>query len=390
LCAYSLFDSSVAYVFGGSEIRAHLFARGLSRLPGYQVSFIVLDHGQPKTQRFGQITVFRHSFYRGYPTAAGLPGLWERGMRVLRGHLGKRLYIGEYAIDSDKTRIYREVNADAFCVFGVADFTAEVAAYCRHAGKPLALFSAHDHDFSESYYEGSRQINPWGSMGTLCDYAVRQADLIITQTHDQAAMALRRFGKASTTIYNPIDLADRVPPAPGERVALWIGKANDVKQPHLLLRLAAQFPAIPFIMIMNRSHPVLFEKILCQRMPNVSIIERVPFPEVEALFARAFVLVNTSVSEGFPNTFLQAGKYGVPVLSLNVDPDHFIQRHDCGIVAKGDVQRLADGLSLIASDPQKARYFSQNIRRYVAAYHRLEDKVRELDATLQRFLDARV
>ena len=53
-------------MFGGAEVRAWTFAKGLSAIPGYQVSFIVYDHGQPGIEQYGNITVYAHSGYRGF------------------------------------------------------------------------------------------------------------------------------------------------------------------------------------------------------------------------------------------------------------------------------------------------------------------------------------
>jgi glycosyltransferase involved in cell wall biosynthesis len=83
---------------------------------------------------------------------------------------------------------------------------------------------------------------------------------------------------------------------------------------------------------------------------------------------------------------LQAGKYGVPVLSLQIDPDGFIERHQCGIVAKGDPAGLMDGLRRMASHPDLWQNCSENIKRYVFNYHELNHKVKELNLILSEFL----
>ena len=94
-------------------------------------------------------------------------------------------------------------------------------------------------------------------------------------------------------------------------------------------------------------------------------------------------LINTSAFEGFPNTFLQAGKYGVPIVSLNVDPDGFIERNACGTVAHGAFDQLVEGVRRLKQDPDWFEHCSQNIRAYVYEHHDLEKKIRELDAAIR-------
>jgi glycosyltransferase involved in cell wall biosynthesis len=112
------------------------------------------------------------------------------------------------------------------------------------------------------------------------------------------------------------------------------------------------------------------------------VLEWIPFEEVERLFAQALVLINTSLFEGFPNTFLQAGKYAVPLLSLQVDPDGFIEGYECGIVARGRFDMLVEGLDVIRSDQARHSLFARNIRGYVQKHHSLAQKVRQLDQIL--------
>jgi len=148
------------------------------------------------------------------------------------------------------------------------------------------------------------------------------------------------------------------------------------------LALAAQYPQYAFELIMNRSNESIFDKILQEAPPNVRIIERVPFDEIEPYFARARVLLNTSVFEGFPNTFLQAGKYGVPVLSLQVDPGKLIGEKHCGIMVGGNHQLLSDGLKKLMEDNEFHQICSANIKKYVYENHGLAERVKELEEAI--------
>jgi glycosyltransferase involved in cell wall biosynthesis len=417
LYSYPLFNPSTNYLFGGSEIRAFFFGKALADLPEYEVSFIVFDHKQPEVERYGNVKVFRHSYYKDHSVSpqevlgdvqGATSELNELGSSLLHDepimtikrsvyncigflseHLKRafgsvrkgHLTIGDYRIEPKKIQVYKEVDADIYCVFGVSNFSAEVAAFCKAFDKVFVLFLGSGSDDSEDYFHNSKKVNPYGSLGELCYYAIRKADFLVAQTRSQQVIFKERFQKKSTVISNPIDLSNNKVVNQinnNEKYALWIGKSDRVKQPEIMVKLAYIFKETKFIMILNCSDLNIFRKIIINIPKNVEVIERLDFESTDNLFRKALVFINTSVFEGFPNTFLQAGKYGVPILSLSVDPDDFIKRYSCGLVADGNFEQLSDGLRVIITDREKAREFSHNVKRYVSRFHDLESQARKL------------
>ena len=93
-----------------------------------------------------------------------------------------------------------------------------------------------------------------------------------------------------------------------------------------------------------------------------------PFDKIENYFSRAKLLVNTSESEGFANTFIQAGKWAVPILTLKVNPDNFLTTYSCGLCAEGDRRKLTENLEFLLTD-DKYIELGLNARRYVEENH---------------------
>ena len=434
LHAYPLFNPSFKHIFGGAEMRCWMLAKALSCLPEYQVSFVVLDHKQEAVETYGNVRLHAHSHYRDsqhwmngfreevksniritgtFPFISGvkkgglfrllspeylfklacvsLYHIWYLVMRKLQRVNDLMFY--PYLLQPGKTKVYRMINADIYCSFGVNELSSEIAAFCRRYGKKFVLFTSSDYDFSEEYFSGSNLINQYASAGYLCYYAIKNAHRIIVQTVHQEKLLKERFGEDCMLMLNPIDLSGPLETSPvnERRGALWVGKSDRVKQPHLLFELARNFPDYPFTMVMNLSNPEInaevHEQLLASRPPNIEIIEHLPFEGADQLFSQAAIFINTSRFEGFPNTFLQAGKYSVPVLSLNVDPDSFIEKYHCGVFADGKFERLIEGFSKLISDVRFAKLCSDNINLYIRQHHNLDEKIDQLDKLFQELME---
>jgi len=76
-------------------------------------------------------------------------------------------------------------------------------------------------------------------------------------------------------------------------------------------------------------------KARAETLDNVDFVGFVPYAEIGRYFDKAILFVNTSDSEGFPNTFLQSWARGVPTIS-------FI---DCGArINEASVGRIVDSI----------------------------------------------
>ena len=432
LYSYSLFNKQTSYTFGGAEVRSYIISTELAKNPEYEVSYIVKDHGQ-KVEHLDNVKVYPHSMIKDYK-AETTPQWFQDYMEdiIETGHVErlrqfpfvrfnkkslkifiklmmilvyqyirrlvwwykqskeKSIYIDSYKILYDHFKIYEKVDADVYCTFTVSTLAAEIGAYCQENNKKFILFTGSDLDFSEDYQTDSKRHNIYGSSNNLCHYAIKASDEMIVQTDYHAKLAKQRFDKSAIVVRNPINLnnANKSIPYSERDTVLWIGKSDKNKQPELFIQLAQQYPHLKFVMVMTPFNIQISQQIYTLKPYNVEIYDSVPFEEIEAFFAKAFAFVSTSGFEGFPNTFLQAGKYSVPILSLNVDPDGFIEKYNCGIIAYGDFDKLVSGLAFIEADLDQQIY-SKNIRDYVYKNHNLIDRIQQIQDVINQ-LEAKI
>ena len=139
------------------------------------------------------------------------------------------------------------------------------------------------------------------------------------------------------------------------------------------------------MIIINQGLPETHEICLNEAgtLPNVTLIERVPFEEVERYYAAARLLVNTSIFEGFPNTFLQAAKYGVPIISTDVDPGGMLSVHGCGIACGGDFEKFVESVQRLMANNDLYSTMSSASLHYVRKYHDKDVVIAQYEKTFQ-------
>jgi glycosyltransferase involved in cell wall biosynthesis len=165
-----------------------------------------------------------------------------------------------------------------------------------------------------------------------------------------------------------------VPRDKREPYVAWVGMLRQPKRPDLLIDIAQRLPMTKFVVcggVTTHRSPVGYSQRVMARLRELSNVEfhgQVPPVEAERVIAESAALLCTSDQEGFPNTFLQAWSHGIPVASLQVDPDSVIKRFDLGVVT-GTVDGALDQIKRLLSSPDLRQGFAVRARQYVASHH---------------------
>jgi glycosyltransferase involved in cell wall biosynthesis len=105
------------------------------------------------------------------------------------------------------------------------------------------------------------------------------------------------------------------------------------------------------------------------RIANLELFRGLPRPKVLEELDRTKALVSTSAKEGMPNVFLEAWARGIPVISLDYDPDGRIVADRLGVVAGGSIDTLRARTEALWRDADLRNELGRNGRDYVRRVH---------------------
>lgn len=392
LYAYPLFNADCISPFGGSEVRVSLLAKELARRGNVDVSLITFDHGQPHIENRDGVRIISWTGWhcpdpvsplepkdkmgsRGTVFTMGMTikSIMRAVIRPLRETINGFTAFGRidsHFIPRSRTIIFDEADADIYIIPGNSDMSAELAYYCREKGKKSVLLAGSDIDFDPGIGTDDSYQTPSGASGFLMRYAIYNMDAFILQTERQRSLLQEYFQREGIVIRNPMDVEQKFPPAESSAMILWVGKSDGIKRPELALELAEIYSQYAFTLVMSFSSGQIHDDVLgrANGMPNVTILPYIPYDQVEEYYANAGLLINTSLFEGFPNAFLQAAKYGVPILSLNVDPGGMLTEHGCGRCCNGDFEAMKSSLVEMMEGDVRSRVGANGLE-FVRKYH---------------------
>jgi glycosyltransferase involved in cell wall biosynthesis len=216
----------------------------------------------------------------------------------------------------------------------------------------------------------------------------KTADVVIAQTLFQKRLLKERFKVESSVIKNGFSIPKLIDKKSQPPIVLWVGSISSVKRPHLFLELAKSIPSAHFEMIGGKGEPTqLYQEIemVARKLSNLRFYGFVPYDKINNFFRRASIFVNTSILEGFPNTFIQAWANYNPVVSLNVDPDDIIQKQKLGFHSNTFKQLISDVISLL-NNRELAETMGKNGREYVEKEHDIRLTVRKYIEVFDKIL----
>jgi glycosyltransferase involved in cell wall biosynthesis len=335
---------------GGAETQQRMLAEYLAQ-QGCRVSIICYG---PKPDE--QIQFSPRISLRTLP-APGRRGV--PGMRFLYPNMSDAITA---LIDCQPHLIYQRAAGFATAAAAVASHRLEV---------PFVFACASDNEAT------SHSKNLAGGIRVRSSFQVglALATHILVQNQLQLDAMMERYPNKSSLIPNMIPIDESLAHSnvhSEKKEILWIGSLQTIKRPDRFLAMVQRCPNLQFHMICSstgdasRERPYLQAMEQAKSLPNLRVTSFVEPHLIYQSYLQAALLVNTSDSEGFPNTFLEAWRLGVPVVSF-VDPKIGNAAMPQWVVT--DEDSMIAAIHRLMSNAQLHEDFSRRSIAYVQAIH---------------------
>ena len=353
------------YFPGGAEIQSYFIARHMLS-KGWSVHFSTENCGQPTAKLENE------------------DGIWVHKLKQTRFFNPLRCW-----------RFYRELlqaNADIYYQRGRTHYTLLTSLVAKALGRKFVWATSLDPDCEGNRFrislsdEGVRGIkhlillpDAW-IRDAMASVGRKGADVIVVQSEAQKARMKERLGLESLVIKTGHPILEEIPEKESPPLVIWIANIKRRKRPELFIELARECSDLSakFVLGGKCSDPCYHYQIrrLCRGLKNLELTGALPFSRSNELLAAASILVNTSVREGFSNTFVQAWLRETPVVSLTVDSDGVLEREKIGIHS-GSFQKMVQDVRHLLSDERLRKEMGQRAKAYAVREHNLVDKLRQ-------------
>lgn len=211
----------------------------------------------------------------------------------------------------------------------------------------------------------------------LYEYGLKNSNIVLSQNDKQYHLFNNNFSIESKIMYSGHTVPTLIKNNKNnKKIILYIGILGDRKQSNIFPLLAQKNKQLNFVMAGYGEKK--FEDLMLkynEEVTNFSFLGKVTFKQSLEMISKAYMVINLSKPdrEGLPNVFIQSWLRGVPIVSLNTNPDSLLDAQKFGICTNGSFDKLSVEINKLINNESyrdKLGYDS-----YIAAKQKYDIKI---------------
>ena len=354
--AYTMFNREISETMGGSEVELYNLATWFAGYENVKVDFIVGDYGQPAIETYGNIRLKKVKYMR-------LDRYTSLGHKFLR-----YFYL---------FKILLTQNSQVFFTKTASELIGWIVIFQKYLrGKKVVFRLGSDKDADLEFWRASRKLYH------LYKFGLKHSDLVYAQTKDQQKLLKENCSIDSRVLKNVFYLR-RQDIGVKKEFILWVSRCEPLKRPLLFVELAKRLPDENFVIVMPHARKAdelsnarinrIIEEVkkASEILGNLEYLEFIPYDRIQDYYNRARLFVNTSLYEGFPNSFIQSCIGRTGILSFRVDPDGFLEDYGLGFYCSDSLDQATDFIHSL--NDRKVESLGENALSYVINNHDIKN-----------------
>ena len=212
-----------------------------------------------------------------------------------------------------------------------------------------------------------------GGVGAPLQRSIRDADLVVGNSHYVAQTVKNRFGVETATIHSGINrmLFHPAGKADGSRASLTVlyaGSFQARKRVHLVIREAATWPAVEFRLAGKGEEEEKCRSLVNElECGNVTFLGHLSQRELAEEMRRADVFLFPSIEEGHPQVLGQAAACGLPAVAMDLYRPDYVVNGETGYLVKSESE-LSDKLALLLAEQEHRLAMSAAAARHASQF----------------------
>lgn len=205
---------------------------------------------------------------------------------------------------------------------------------------------------SQSDFRNEPTVTPKGIRHW--EKTILRSDILFSNSSVVQASLQKEYGRGSEVVPTGVDTTFFTPswdrPANQRLRVLFVGSLRPFKGPQLLVRAAALFPAIDFVIVGEGViGPDLAAQVQADRLSNVNLVGTLKPAALREQYRHSDLFLFPSKWEGSPKVILEASACGLPILARKDYKPETVIDGETGYLAGSDEELLERMGQLIAN-----------------------------------------